>query len=112
MALKEMDQELHQKGRFEKFSSGEYIEISCDGELLAEFEYCHQNRVFEGADYTENFDSSSNPCVADLEDNYRIHDVFKPDELLDMLNMLREEMPELSIYGRTLLEERINKGSF
>jgi hypothetical protein len=111
MELNHLDSSTGYKSKFERFSNGEYIEISCNKVLVAEFEYCVDKGLFFGFDYTENIDSNENPCIADLEDGYRIGDVFKPTELLHMLDEIKEEIPALTVNGRTLLEERIDNGT-
>lgn len=99
------------KGKVEKLSKGEYIEVSYNGRLLAEFEYSDAGGVFIGCDYTEDFDDDENHLIGDLQDEYRINDFFKPGSLLDMLEEWKEKFPQLSITGRTLLEERIDSGT-
>lgn len=100
-----------QNGKFERFSTGEYIEVTCEGKMVAEFEYSHEHGLFFGVDYTEDFEGFVNQCITDLEDGYRIDDAFTPTSLLSLLEELKAEIPELAIYGRTLLEKRIEEGT-
>lgn len=97
--------------KFERFSSGEYIEVTCEGKLVAEFEYSKDHGLFFGLDYTDDFENFENQCITDLEDGYRIDDTFKPKSLIRFLEELKKEIPELVIYGRTLLEKRIDDGT-
>lgn len=97
--------------KVEKLSKGEYVEVSYNRELLAEFEYFDNKGMFIGCDYTEDFDYGENHFIADLQDEYRINDFFKPTILLDMLEEWKEKFPQLSITGRTLLEERLDDGT-
>jgi len=97
--------------KFERFSTGEYIEVTCGGKMVAEFEYSNDHGLFFGVDYTEDFEDFVNQCITDLEDGFRIDDAFTPTSLLNLLEELKAEIPELAIYGRTLLEKRIEEGT-
>ena len=108
MDLNQLKTAENYNSKYDKQSSGEYIEVSYEGELVAEFEYFEDSKLFMGFDYTEDLDGDENHYLADLEDEYRINKVFNPKNLLDMLNEWKQRFPELTISGRTLLEERID----
>ena len=95
---------------FEKLSNGEYLEVTYKSKTVAEFEYLKDKGVFLGVDYTENF-YSNDSYIDDLQDGYRIDELFTPRSLFDMLNEWKNEFPEMVIIGKTLLEKRIDEGT-
>lgn len=107
-----MELEYYKKSEdYEKLLNGEYLKVTCKGELIAEFEYFNDKGLFVGYDGTENFEGGENTCVNDLQDEYRINEVFKPKDLFEMLKNWKKKFPELVISGRTLLEKRIDNGT-